>query len=57
MIIQKILNLEEFERVRNNLDLSKVNIGNANRSAVYSAIKRILEEPFPTMINWLESFL
>ena len=53
----KILNLAEFERVRNSLDLSKINIGNANRSAVYSAIKRILEEPFPTTINWLENFL
>lgn len=52
-----ILNLKEYEHSRNNLDLSKVNIGNANRRAIYDAMKQMLQEPYPTAINWLEKFL
>lgn len=52
----KILNLEMFEDVRNSVDLSKVNIGNINRSAVYSATKEILMEKTPSAINWKKHF-
>ncbi|EKN5122560.1 TPA: hypothetical protein SBJ50_004334 [Yersinia enterocolitica] len=48
----KILNLQQFEEVRNNLDLSKINIGNVNRSAVFSAIKDILGNNPPSISNW-----
>lgn len=51
-----ILNLHEYEEARNNLDLSKVNIGNINRSAVFSAIKEILLAEVPSPINWKKHF-
>lgn len=52
----KILNLQQFEDVRNSLDLSKVNIGNINRSAVFSAIKEILVATSPSKIEWKKHF-
>jgi hypothetical protein len=52
----QILNLHQFEEVRNNLDLSKVNIGNVNRSAVFSAIKEILGTMPPNMADWRRHF-
>ena len=52
----EILNLQQFEGVRNNLDLSKVNIGNVNRSAVFSAIKGILVATPPSEIDWKRHF-
>lgn len=53
---QQLLNLEQFERVRNSLDLSKVNIGNANRRAVFSAIKETLGNSPPPIIDWRRHF-
>lgn len=51
-----ILNLQQFEVVRNNLDLSKVNIGNVNRSAVFSAIKETLGTTPPSELEWRRHF-
>jgi len=52
----KVLNLQQFEEVRNSLDLSKVNIGNINRFAVFSAIKEMfLKEPLSTS-EWKRHF-
>jgi hypothetical protein len=47
-----VLRLDEFEAQRNNLDLSKVNIGNVNRAAVFSATKEILKSSGTCLINW-----
>lgn len=52
----KIMNLANFEKERNSLDLSKVNIGNVNKSAIFSAIKKILETPAPKTIQWNDHF-
>ena len=52
----QILNLAQFESVRNSLDLSKVNIGNTNRAAVFSAIKKVIDSTSPSQINWRQSF-
>lgn len=52
----KILNLKQFEDSRNSLDLSKVNIGSINRSAVFSAIKEILITTSPSKIDWKKYF-
>jgi hypothetical protein len=52
----KVLNLAQFEEVRNNLDLSKVNIGNVNRAAVFSAVKEVLTASTPTKIDWRKHF-
>lgn len=52
----KVLNLEQFEDVRNNLDLSKINLGNANRAAVFSAVKSILADPNLLRIDWRGHF-
>ncbi|MHC0446979.1 hypothetical protein ACWA1F_16325 [Flavobacterium sp. 3-218] len=38
------LNLSEFEQVRNNLDLSKVNIGTVNKNAIYYGIYELLDD-------------
>lgn len=51
-----ILNLQQFEVVRNSLDLSKVNIGNVNRSAVFSAIKEMLGTAPPSELEWRRHF-
>lgn len=50
-----LLNLEQFEKARNSLDLSRVNIGNANRSAVFRAVTGILHHQ-NTPVQWDESF-
>lgn len=47
-----ILNLKEFERWRNTLELSKVNIGNVNRRAVFNATKAFLEGRIISPIDW-----
>ncbi|CAI1951342.1 hypothetical protein [Serratia fonticola] len=47
-----ILNLQQFEEARNNLDLSKVNIGNVNRAAVFSAVKDMLGNTSSSISNW-----
>lgn len=52
----EILDLQQFEAVRNSLDLSKINIGNVNRSAVFTAIKETLETTSPSMIEWKKHF-
>lgn len=49
------LNLDDFEKVRNNLDLSKVNIGTVNKNAVYNATYVILSEN-NQIINWTNYF-
>jgi hypothetical protein len=51
-----LLNLGQFEEVRNSLDLSKVNIGNVNRAAVFSAVKSLLTASLPTPIDWRQHF-
>lgn len=51
-----ILGLDEFEQVRNSLDLSKINIGSVNRRAVYNATEEILGDSPPLVINWREHF-
>lgn len=52
-----LLSLQEFEPERNNLDLSKVNIGNANRAAVFSAISQILfNYEIGMKIDWYQHF-
>jgi len=53
----KILNLSGFEKTRNSLDLSKVNIGNVNRAAIFSAIEQLLQTSSSKPINWHEHFL
>mgnify|MGYP005866464447 FL=1 len=52
----KVLNLRQFEEVRNSLDLSKVNIGNVNRQAVFSATKEILMKTPPSTSEWKRHF-
>lgn len=47
-----ILNLTEFEKWRNTLELSKVNIGNVNRRAVFNATKAFLEGRISGPIDW-----
>ena len=50
-----LLNIDEFEIARNSLDLSKVNIGNANRTAIYRSTSDILYDRVQR-VNWLQSF-
>lgn len=50
------LNLGEFERVRNSLDLSKVNLGSVNKNAVYRATRDFLGNPSPGAVNWAPYF-
>jgi hypothetical protein len=52
----KVLRLDEFEAQRNSLDLSKVNIGNINRAAVFSATRELLEKSGSVRIDWSRHF-
>jgi hypothetical protein len=51
-----VLDLKGFERSRNSLDLSKINFGKINRTAVFNAVKSILEESPPITVNWSDRF-
>ncbi|TDY90791.1 UNVERIFIED_ORG: hypothetical protein DFO49_1969 [Herbaspirillum seropedicae] len=51
-----ILRLDEFETVRNSVELSKVNIGNINRAAVYAAVELVLENSGKAKIDWRKLF-
>ncbi|MEZ6970166.1 MULTISPECIES: hypothetical protein [Aeromonas] len=46
------LNLEDYERCRNNVDLSKVNIGNVNKKNIYDALSDFLESNMDNPIDW-----
>lgn len=48
----QVLDLMEFEQERNSLDLSKVNIGNANRAAVFSGLRSLLSQERPSHVDW-----
>jgi hypothetical protein len=48
-------NLIEFDEVRNSLDLSKINIGNVNKKAIYAGIRGLLADS-DTPINWSQNF-
>jgi len=53
-LVQKpeVLDLPGFEKTRNGLDLSKVNIGNVNKVAVYDGLYDILTGKVELKINW-----
>jgi hypothetical protein len=46
------LNLQDFERWRNSLELSKVNIGNVNRREVFNATLQFLQGKTDGLIQW-----
>jgi hypothetical protein len=48
------LNLGEFEKCRNAVSLNKVNIGNVNKKAVFSAVQDILKES--ELMSWKHYF-
>lgn len=52
----KVLALEQFEAERNSVELSKVNIGNINRNAVFSATQELLRNHGKVTINWSNFF-
>lgn len=49
------LDLASFEKMRNSVELAKVNIGNVNKKAVFDAIFDLLTEK-TTNIRWNEYF-
>ncbi|WP_162823761.1 hypothetical protein [Lysobacter sp. TY2-98] len=51
----KALRLSEFESTRNSLDLSKINIGNVNRLAVFNATLSLLHNP-SSNLHWRKYF-
>lgn len=51
-----ILNIVEFEKVRNTQVLSKINIGNINKKAIFNAIFDILTDKITEKINWENYF-
>jgi hypothetical protein len=46
------LNLEDYEKVRNTMELSKVNIGNVNKNAIFNAISDTLKSNSIKTISW-----
>jgi len=57
MLVEKPLSLalDSYDEVRNSLDVSKINIGKVNKTAVSNALIGVLEER-TTAVNWLNSF-
>lgn len=51
-----LLNLSEFESVRNQQNLAKINIGLANKNAIFNAIYDILIDKAEAEINWDKYF-
>lgn len=51
-----LLNLAAFEEARNNQDLSKINIGNANRAAIFSAVVAICNDEVKGPVPWARHF-
>lgn len=51
-----ILNLGGYEEARNSVDLSKVNIGEVNRRAIFNAMTDLIGDRRPQPINWAEYF-
>lgn len=50
---KSVLQLERLETQRNRLDLSKVNIGNANKKAIFQATTQLLSDEVPKRgIDW-----
>jgi len=49
------LSIQHFDDARNNIDISKINIGLVNKSSVTNAIMQILENT-ATKINWFDVF-
>jgi hypothetical protein len=52
----KLLSIEKFEVARNSQDLSKVNIGNSSRTAVFKAVVDVMHTPTITVILWDQYF-
>lgn len=52
----RLLNLGAFEEARNNQDLSKINIGSANRAAVFSAVLAVCNGEIKGPIPWARHF-
>ncbi len=52
----QILDLQEFENQRNNLDLAKINIGSVNKKAVYEGLSSILIANSHEKIQWSKYF-
>lgn len=50
------LNIDKFDIARNSLDLSKVNIGNVNKKAVFHAISSLINKEVK-IIDWNHYFL
>lgn len=48
------LKIQEYNNLRSNLDLSRVNVGNVTKKAVYWGIYNLLENEKP--IDWIECF-
>jgi hypothetical protein len=52
----RVLDLDQFEVERNSIDLSQVNIGSVNRTAVFNAVQELLESPRPKKVDWGKHF-
>lgn len=48
--------LDSYEDARNSLDLAKVNIGRANKVAIFSGFKYFIKSGFASEINWSNAF-
>jgi len=51
-----VLNILKFEIERNSQALSKINIGNVNKKAVFDATLEVLEDKVDHQINWANYF-
>lgn len=52
----EILRINDFEKVRNNQDLAKINFGNVNKRAVFYSVMDILKSENNLVIDWASYF-
>lgn len=55
-VFTRILNLENYEREKDKLEHSKINVGNVNRRAVYMAVLAFLRDKEDAPISWDKHF-
>ncbi|MBT2684660.1 hypothetical protein [Bacillus sp. ISL-37] len=53
---QDLLNIEEFNKYRNSMNIGNVNIGNFTKKAVFQGVMELLNNNFSAPINWKIQF-
>ncbi|PVZ41318.1 hypothetical protein [Pseudomonas sp. CC120222-01a] len=51
-----LVNLGDYEKARNSVDLAKVNVGNINRISIFQGIESLISSDYSSKIDWALAF-